>query len=521
MSFWSHFKTLSSSRTRVAASTLWDQQTTYYQHHGIASWDNKVPYQITNSVYFAHVYAQSIVCYALDCRKKGYEGPIYIVELGASHGQFMFRLIRHLEQILPQHGLQLAELTFFCCDCSDKMIRFWRSQPQLEQYIKKGILRTHLFHINYKQGIECDLPVEKWQDKKIVLIANYFFDSLYQNAFVHDDNKIYPIDVCVPDHTQHGCTTAQLEFVTDKDTPGATFYDNPKKNGILLDHIRDDIQRFLMPDAAMDILDYFSSHTSQVLLLTSDKGLTSPEHHFYSDNMSFHADGAISTTVNFFALDKYVRFCHAGSSVLAPPSFPSDQLVFSSFAFLTHGKIKDYPKLFNHLSYYFQDYSFTDYHINQLILQKDNGYQSIQSVLASFKKVMYDPYILNHLLDKLRDLVENDSHYKPSWLQPALLRLAENNYYIPNKAANCSFFLVARAATILKCYDEAIKLIDIHKDLYGKNYYHFLLMAAYYFKQEDFKESHRYYNLALSQDPDCPESKRYLELCENTIRTQK
>ena len=101
----------------------------------------------------------------------------------------------------------------------------------------------------------------------MVLIANYFFDSLYQNAFIRDENQIYPLDVCVPDHGKDGLTPTQLEFVTDKDTPGETFYRNPLKNGILLDHIGPNVNRFLMPDAAMDIIDYFSDKDYPELIL--------------------------------------------------------------------------------------------------------------------------------------------------------------------------------------------------------------------------------------------------------------
>ena len=85
MSFWSHFQSLSSTRSKLAESSLWDQQTHFYQHHGIASWDNRVPYQITNSVRFASIYAEALLAFAQDSREQGYTGPIRVVELGASH----------------------------------------------------------------------------------------------------------------------------------------------------------------------------------------------------------------------------------------------------------------------------------------------------------------------------------------------------------------------------------------------------------------------------------------------------
>ena len=399
------------------------------------------------------------------------------------------------------------------------MIQFWRNQPQLKPFIENGTLNPHLFHIHQKEGIDTDLPLSKWHSDKMVLIANYFFDSLYQNAFIRDENQIYPLDVCVPDHGKDGLTPTQLEFVTDKDTPGETFYRNPLKNGILLDHIGPNVNRFLMPDAAMDIIDYFSDSVSQILILSSDKGYFDFTHHFYPDHLSFQADGSLSTTVNFFALNRFIEICHQGSSITPAPSLPTDRLIFSSCALLTHGDIQKFGRLYKLLHEHFHRYTFCDYHIHQNLLTDCITYKNLQSLLALFKKTQYDPFILTRLIEPLKTVIQSDPYYEPSWLKPMLNHFAENTYYIPSKVANLTFFTVARIATILRMPEEARELINIHQELYGKNLHHYLLMGAHYFQLEDFKNAHNYYTQALQQDPDCPESIRHLELCENAIQT--
>ena len=57
MTLWSHFRNLSSTRSKLAESAIWQEQTAYYRYHGIASWDNRVPYEVSNSVYFAEGHA--------------------------------------------------------------------------------------------------------------------------------------------------------------------------------------------------------------------------------------------------------------------------------------------------------------------------------------------------------------------------------------------------------------------------------------------------------------------------------
>ena len=514
MTLWSHFRNLSSTRTKLAESAIWQEQTAYYCYHGIASWDNRVPYEVSNSVYFAENHADMLLALLQDCRKQGYDHPLLVVELGSSHGKFIFHVLQRLEKILPDHGYSLDDFLFHCCDCSPKMLSFWSCHPQLKPYITSGVLKPHLFHIDYHQGVECDIDFCTWQDKKLVLIANYFFDSLYQNAFVCEDNRVHALDIILPEHTKHDRRVQQLSFATDSKSSGTNFYTNPQKNGILLEHMNGVVRHFLMPDSAMDITDYFSERCQQLLLITSDKGYTGYQNVFYADNLSLNYDGALSTTVNFFALDRYFCLAHQGDSLLSEQPYHSDSVLFNTNLFLTNGRLADYPQLQRIANHILRDFPCADHHVLRRSLV-ETDYQSLQQLQACIRFNRFDPFDLVQLLDRFRTVLQKDEAYHPPQFQETLLALAHNCYYIPSDHAAQTFACCARLAIILRYHEHAEAFIQGHVDLFGKNYTHHFLKGELLFQKESFIEAHRYFSQALSQKSDCEETARYLDLCEN------
>ena len=511
MALWSHFRNLSSTKSKLAESAIWQHQADYYRYHGIASWDNRVPYEVSNSVYFSEAHADMLLALLQDLRNQGDRNPVMVVELGSAHGKFMFHLLQRLEKILPQHGFSLTDFVFHCCDCSKKMLSFWQSHPQLKPYITRGILKSHFFHIDYHTGIECDLPLSTWREKKVVLLANYFFDSVYQNAFVCEDNKVHALDILLPDHDHR---LAKIDFAIDPQCSGASFYDDPQKNGILLEHMNGVVRHFLMPDAAMDITDYFAKHCQQLLLITSDKGYTGYSYVFYAPNLSLTYDGALSTTVNFFALSRYFTLCHNGNSLLSPQPYPSDSILFHTNLFLTSGDFSDYPSLSHTAHYHLHGYSFSDHHgVRRALMEAD--YSSLQALQSCLRLSRFDPLDLTHLLKHFRTVLKQDDSFHPPQFRDTLTALAENCYYIPTEHAAQTFISCARLAIMMGYTEEAETFIQGHLDLFGKTYDHHFLLGELLFTQQDFLAAHRLFSQALKQKSECPETVRYLELCEN------
>lgn len=515
MTLWSHFRNLSSTRSKLAESTIWQEQTAYYRYHGIASWDNRVPYEVSNSVYFAENHADMLLALLQDCRNQGYTKPLLVVELGSSHGKFIFHVLQRLEKILPDHGYSLDDFVFHCCDCSPKMLSFWSCHPQLKPYIASGVLKPHLFHIDYHQGVECDIDFSTWQDQKLVLIANYFFDSLYQNAFVCEDNHVRALDIILPEHSQYDRRIQQLSFATDPKSSGTDFYANPQKNGILLEHLNGVVRHFLMPDSAMDITDYFTKRCQQLLLISSDKGYTSTQNVFYADNLSLNYDGALSTTVNFFALSRYFSLSHAGDSLLSAQPYPSDSVLFNTNLFLTQGCLSDYPLLQRTATRLIHELPCADHHILRRSLVEAD-YQNLQQLQACVRLNRFDPFDLTHLLSKFRTVLKKDGEaYHPPQFRETLLALAHNCYYIPTDHAAETFACCARLAIMLRYHEQAEDFIQGHVDLFGKNHTHHFLKGELLFQKGAFIEAHRHFSQALAQKGDCEETARYLDLCEN------
>lgn len=513
------YKTLSHDMTflstsvscRLAESAIWDTQPQFYRQHGVDSWNRLVPSMITTSVFFTKTYAQMITAYVKDSIEQGYTGTFTIVEPGAAQGKFSFRCLSHLEQLFAKEGLEFSRLRYLMCDCSNSIREFWEIQPQLRPFVTRGILSFHALEVSLKNGVDfADIAVDELQ--RVILIGNYFFDSLYQNAYAVDNEQVYPVNITLNPNKVESYSPKEKDFSTDHGA--STPHPDPNIAATANAHLNLGISRFLLPEGAFALMSFFRKHCEQLLLLSSDKGITSFQHSGYSAEYSFKRDGVLSCTVNYFAMADYVQRTCNGDYLLAPEQATAEPVCFHTNVFICDAKLSNFPRLQVLADQITNSNTPCQQHLLKIMLQK-TCFANLQEYECLLDYNCYDPTYTYSFFVAIEKALQDLSHSNDLRNQVTLLERVQSWWFFsPNLQDQRECIALAGLYLALRSYSNAKCMIDKIANFYGYGYDTHRLFGRYYFLQEAFNDAERHFNAALQAQPDCAESKNYLQLCQ-------
>ena len=182
--------------TLFADSLIWQLNREYYEHHGIDAWrSQKVPHQITSNSMVGMTYAELIFGIMKDvARKKGTEERLYILELGAGHGRLAYHILIHLNKLINHYHSPLPSFCYIISDFAEDNLEFFSAHSQFQKFIIQGILDVAHFdaidgdHIHLRHS---GLTI-RYNDllNPLIVIANYFFDSIPVDLFHIQNGKI-------------------------------------------------------------------------------------------------------------------------------------------------------------------------------------------------------------------------------------------------------------------------------------------------------------------------------------------
>jgi arsenate reductase-like glutaredoxin family protein len=348
----------------LSSSVIWRLQRDFYVQRGLKVWtEDLVPSYITNNPFIAEIYAEIVTGFISDCMNLSQrearpllpENPLRILELGAGTGKFSYLFLRKLARLLEARKIPPQMVRYSMADCSESLLAEWRANHYLAEFVKAGILEFHLHRaekdISSAAATNAMMANPTRQATgPLVVIANYVFDSLPQDAFIIAGGEISEALVsttCVNvDATANEGTPKlsdlRLSFENVPVPPGR--YPEKSWNEIL-EHYRNRLSAatVLFPSATLGLLRQLSqSSDGRMLVLAADKGfvreddlalLQGPPH------LEFHAsNNCFSQTVNFDAIARY--FYGLGGDWLLP------QKHFSSLnicAFIARRPADEFP----------------------------------------------------------------------------------------------------------------------------------------------------------------------------------
>lgn len=339
--------TILESVVSFSQSVIWGLQRDYYARRGLKAWsEDDVPSYITNNPLIAEIYAGIVAGFLEDCmgparreeKALSPEYPLRVVELGAGTGKFSYLLLRKLTALLRATQVSAGTVRYCMADCSEALIDEWRASSGLKEFAEDGILEFKQMQI----GVEAAIPAD-WGRGPLIVIANYVFDSLPQDAFMISKGQISESMVTTSAPGEGASLSGlQLSFNTASVPPDR--YAEKSWNSILEEYrSRLTAATVYFPTAALALLQQLSSLSDgRMLVLAADKGFAHVEDLELlqgQPTIEFHAGShCFSQIVNFDAISRY--YAHKGGEALLPQKHISS---LNICAFLERSGQDDFP----------------------------------------------------------------------------------------------------------------------------------------------------------------------------------
>lgn len=304
----------------LSQSVIWRLQREFYVQRGIKAWtEDLVPQFITNNPFIAEIYARLVFSFLSDCTTPALSPakPLRIFELGAGVGKFSYLFLRKLNSLLRAKDIASGTVRYCMTDCSESVIQEWRSNKYLAEFTAGGILEFERF----QAGAEIHSPFLNSFGGPLLLIANYVFDSLPQDAFEIKDKQIFESLVSTTEQEAGNKTLSALQRSYKNVPVGPHRYSDESWNKILDQYqIRLSAGTVLFPCAALEALREFHKFSDgRMLVLIGDKGFAHEEDLALCQGpptIEFHAANCFSQMVNLDAIGKHVQAC--GGTALFP-----------------------------------------------------------------------------------------------------------------------------------------------------------------------------------------------------------
>lgn len=322
----------------LSSSVIWRLQREYYQQRGLKAWsDDRVPQYITNNPFIAEIYARIIFSFLCDCiqlartgtQPLSGENPLRILELGAGSGKFSYLFLRKLADLMRAENIAVNTVRYCMTDCSENLLQSWRANAYLADFVNQGMLVFEQFQAGDETEssfVSGNSPGSTQPAQgPLVLIANYVFDSLPQDAFVIESGQILEAVVTTAqkpgDNQKSEVALKDLQLSYKNVSVAPNRYPEQSWNRIL-EQYRSGMPSgtVLFPSAALKTLQKLGQCTDgRMLVLAADKAIAHEEDlQLYPGppTIEFHGANCFSQMVNFDAIGKY--FVDLGGKALKP-----------------------------------------------------------------------------------------------------------------------------------------------------------------------------------------------------------
>jgi hypothetical protein len=328
---------------RLSASALWSLQRRWYERFGVDAWrTSTVPYHATNNAFLAGAYAEVILGFLRDCAAAGADPaePVHVVELGAGCGRFGFLLLRALEARLARETRPgLPALRYVMTDFAASNLRFVREHDALRPFVARGLLDFAIFDATTDTelrllGAGTTIGAGALGNP-VVVIANYVFDSLPQDAFAIRDGALLETVVALRsdrpalDPEDPDPFRGVVTDTSERPAPSPV-YPEPELERILRGYAgAPGAAALLFPVAALRCLRRLSDLSGgRLLLLTADKGEVDARLARAVGKSGISVHGSVSMPVDYHAVAEHFR--HRGGRALTT-SFRHTSLAVSAY----------------------------------------------------------------------------------------------------------------------------------------------------------------------------------------------
>jgi len=239
------------------------------------------------------------------------EPPIYVIELGAGSGRFAFLFLTALEALERDAGVGPLPIRYVMTDATESNIAFWRRHEALAPFVRAGRLDFARFDAetdgafrlrHARRTISPRAPVGR-----LVVVANYVFDSLRHDAFVLRGGRVYEYLAAAALPARGRAADVSLPWRVGARVTAP--YGDAAFDTIVRDYATSArTGRVVFPISPLRCLARFAALAQEdMLALVADRGTaTAAEATALPVNLKLARHGSISLPVNFHALRTWV-----------------------------------------------------------------------------------------------------------------------------------------------------------------------------------------------------------------------
>lgn len=492
---------------RFSESPLWEWQRTYFEKQGIKAWQlGEVPHAITCSTVMARAYAAMVFAFLRDRARlhPGNTETVYLLEPGAGSGKLAFRVLKQLEVLCAQADEKLPAYCYVLSDFASANVDAWKNHPKLQPYIAAGMLDVALFdavkdkelHLQYtgKHVTAGSLA------QPLLLIANYFFDSIPQDLFYISSGKLHEVRVAfkapeTEEHVQTDAVQSGLQITYSIAEAPAAFYPEESFNTLLRHYtaVLNETHLFF-PHTGIRCLQNLGALSREgFLLLSADKGEHREERLDGFDLPVPDRHGSFSFSVNYHAIKKTAE--EQGAATLFSRY---DYNKINVCGIVNVPQAKQYRNTINTYYTMLEDASPDDYHTLQEYLLEHAEQANIGQLLVYVRITHYDSDKFERIIPRLMQLAEDATPAEAGDLSAVAARVWDNHYPMGEKndlafQLGIIFYLADRNAEALHYFEQSLSA-------YGSNAPVYYNMASCYFELEQPEQAAAYASRALELD---------------------
>jgi hypothetical protein len=503
---------------RLSRSRLWELQRHYFDQQGIRAWSqHTVPHYITSNPFIAGDYARVIFGFLRDCHGVAnahpapdfapldLSQPVYIIELGSGSGRFAFHLLKKLTSFYPRSVLKDVPFKFVMTDFTEHNLDYWRAHPSLRYFVEQGVLDFARFDAEQSESLTLDHSGDTLAagaiKNPVVVLANYFFDGIPQDAFYIRDGQLYEslVTISAPPADNHLDDPGLLDRIeiSYENYPTTTEYYGDQE----LDRILQGYQQrlpttyLLFPSAALGCIRRLQHLAGgRLLLISADKGYIHEESLINRAEPRIAVHGSFSMMVNYHAIAEYIR--HQGGRVLQTAH---RRVSLTVCAFLLGQHPAGYVETRLAFEETIEKYGPDDFFTLKKGIEKNYAALTLEQLLALLRLSGWDAAVFMDAFAALLDQVESADEALQRELHRAIRQVWDNYYHIGERR-DIAFYM-AMLLYGMEYYPEALNYFQHSLRLYGPDASTFYNMAVCHYALRQLEAALDCINQTLAFDP--------------------
>ena len=541
------------TKQRLSESILWKLQRNFFEQEGIGAWNTgKVPHYATSNPFIANAYGKVVFGFLRDCAANsqmpldpplpplktplGDRGinllldrtqPVYIMELGSGSGRFSYHFLKQFFESYARSALKEISVKYIMTDFAQKNLDFWQTHPALQPFIEQGLLDFARFDITSDRTLTLVRSGETLDSQTLknplVVLANYFFDSIPQDLFHIEDGQLYETLITLnafspnPDLTdQKLLETLDITYTNSAIAAEGYYEESLGFNEVLRNyqtHLKSTY--LLFPYLGLTGLKNLRELSGdRLLLLSGDKGFNREESldGRGKPHLAFH-QGCFSLMTNYPAIAQYVQN-QGGQSLMTTYRHRSIAIC----GFLFGQPASNYIETRYAYGTAIENSSPDDFFSLKKALEPHFNVLSLQQTLAYLRFSGWDFKLFLGCFENLMEQVETASPELKQEVNLAIQNIWKTYYFI-GETEDLAFHL-SMVLFKMGYYAEAIGYIDYSIELYGKDPGMFYNKAKCYCELQSLEPALESLEIALTLYPQFEEAQLLKDKIEEYNRQQ-